>query len=34
MLITANGVEWMTKALPRKISEIEHFIARARREAR
>lgn len=32
--ITANGVEWMTKALPRKISEIEDFIARARRAAR
>jgi Xaa-Pro aminopeptidase len=34
MLITAKGVEWMTKALPRKISELEDFIARARREAR
>ena len=34
MLITGNGVEWMTKALPRKISELEDFIARARREAR
>jgi Xaa-Pro aminopeptidase len=34
MLVTADGVEWMTKALPRKISDIEDFIARARREAR
>ena len=34
MLVTTGEVEWMTKALPRKISEIEEFIARARREAR
>lgn len=34
MLVTATGVDWMTKALPRKISDIEDFIARARREAR
>lgn len=34
MLITANGVDWMTKALPRKVSDLEDFIARARREAR
>ncbi|HEV7473642.1 MAG TPA: aminopeptidase P N-terminal domain-containing protein [Pyrinomonadaceae bacterium] len=34
MLITADGVKWMTEALPRKISEIEDFIARGRREAR
>jgi Xaa-Pro aminopeptidase len=34
MLVTADGVEWMTNALPRKISDIEDFIARARREAR
>ncbi len=32
MLVTATGVEWLTKALPRKISDIEDFIARARRE--
>ncbi len=29
MLVTASGVEWMTKNLPRKISEIEAFMARA-----
>jgi Xaa-Pro aminopeptidase len=34
LLVTATGVEWMTRALPRKISDIEDFIARARREAR
>jgi Xaa-Pro aminopeptidase len=33
MLITPGGVKWMTEALPRKISEIENFIARGRREA-
>ena len=33
LLITAGGVKWMTEALPRKMSEIEAFIARARREA-
>src|SRR5439155_23627456 len=33
LVITPNGVKWMTEALPRKISEIEDFIARARREA-
>jgi Xaa-Pro aminopeptidase len=33
MLITPTGVKWMTEALPRKISEIEDFIARGRREA-
>ncbi|MFN2515084.1 MAG: aminopeptidase P family protein [Pyrinomonadaceae bacterium] len=34
MLVTSAGVKWMTEALPRKISDIETFIARARREAR
>ncbi len=34
LLVTADGVDWMTKALPRKISDIEQFIARARREAK
>ncbi len=29
MLITENGVEWMSKALPRKMDEIEYFIAKA-----
>jgi Xaa-Pro aminopeptidase len=33
MLVTADGVKWMTVALPRKMSEIEDFISRARREA-
>lgn len=33
LLITPNGVRWMTEALPRKMSEIEDFIARGRREA-
>ena len=29
MLVTANGTEWMTVNLPRKISDIEAFMARA-----
>jgi Xaa-Pro aminopeptidase len=33
LVITPNGVKWMTEALPRKIAEIEDFIARGRREA-
>jgi Xaa-Pro aminopeptidase len=33
LLITPNGVKWMTEALPRRISEIEEFIARGRRES-
>lgn len=32
MLVTNSGVEWMSKALPRKIAEIEAFIARASKE--
>jgi Xaa-Pro aminopeptidase len=32
LLVTNAGVEWMTKALPRKLTEIESFIARAARE--
>jgi Xaa-Pro aminopeptidase len=32
MLVTANGTEWMTKNLPRKISEIEAFMAQASKE--
>ena len=31
MVITADGVRWLTAALPRKIADIEAFIARARR---
>ncbi|MGH9929681.1 MAG: aminopeptidase P family protein [Pyrinomonadaceae bacterium] len=34
LVITPNGVKWMTEALPRRMSEIEDFIARGRREAR
>lgn len=30
MLVTADGTRWMTQALPRKISEIEEFIAKGR----
>jgi Xaa-Pro aminopeptidase len=33
LLITADGVRWMSEALPRKISEIEDFIAKARRQS-
>ena len=32
MLITPEGVKWMTAALPRSIADIEAFIAKARRE--
>ena len=31
MQVTADGVRWMTEALPRKVSDIEDFIAKARR---
>jgi len=34
LVITPDGVRWMTGALPRSITEIEAFIARARREQR
>ena len=34
MLVTPDGVKWMTEALPRKMSDIEAFIAKARAEAR
>jgi Xaa-Pro aminopeptidase len=33
LLITPTGVKWMTEALPRRMSEIEDFIARGRRES-
>jgi Xaa-Pro aminopeptidase len=33
MVITADGVRWMSDALPRRISEIEDFIAKARRQS-
>jgi Xaa-Pro aminopeptidase len=34
MVVTANGGEWMTKALPRSIADIEAFMARAPKEIR
>ncbi len=34
MVITPEGVRWMTAALPRKMSDIEAFIAKARQEQR
>ena len=34
LLITPEGVKWMTAALPRSIADIEAFIARARRAQR
>ncbi|HEY0765697.1 MAG TPA: aminopeptidase P family protein [Pyrinomonadaceae bacterium] len=33
MVITADGVRWMSAALPRKLSEIEDFISKARRQS-
>ena len=33
MLVTETGTRWMTAALPRKLKEIEAFMARARRVA-
>ena len=33
MLVTADGVRWMSEALPRKMSDIEDFIAKARRQS-
>ena len=32
LVITPDGVKWMTAALPRSIADIEAFIAKARRE--
>ena len=32
MLVTPDGVKWMTAALPRKIADIEAFIAKGRAE--
>ena len=34
MLVTANGAEWMTKALPRTIADVEAFMARAPKDLR
>ena len=33
MVVTADGVRWMSEALPRKISDIQDFIAKARRQS-
>lgn len=33
MLITETGVKWLSEALPRKIADIEEFIAKARRQS-
>jgi Xaa-Pro aminopeptidase len=33
LLITADGVRWMSEALPRRISDIEDFISKARRQS-
>jgi Xaa-Pro aminopeptidase len=33
LVITPEGVRWMTAALPRSIADVEAFIAKARREA-
>ncbi len=32
MLVTETGVEWMTKALPRSIADIEIFMAKASKD--
>lgn len=32
MLVTENGVEWMTKKIPRSIADIEAFMAKAPKE--
>lgn len=32
ILVTANGADWMTKNLPRKLSEVESFMAQASKE--
>ena len=34
LVITPDGVRWMTAALPRSIADIEAFIAKARRDMR
>jgi Xaa-Pro aminopeptidase len=33
MVVTPDGVKWMTEALPRKIADIEAFIAKGRAQA-
>jgi hypothetical protein len=32
MLVTETGVEWMTKALPREINQVQAFMERAKAE--
>ncbi|HVF31362.1 MAG TPA: aminopeptidase P family protein [Pyrinomonadaceae bacterium] len=32
MLVTATGVEWLTKDLPRKLEDVESFMAQASKE--
>jgi Xaa-Pro aminopeptidase len=32
MLVTETGVEWMTKALPREINQVQAFMEQARKE--
>jgi Xaa-Pro aminopeptidase len=34
MLVTPDGVKWLTEALPRKIADIEAFISKGRAEGR
>ncbi|HUE81446.1 MAG TPA: aminopeptidase P family protein [Pyrinomonadaceae bacterium] len=34
MLVTKDGVEWMSKALPRELSAVEEFLARSRANVR
>ena len=34
MVITADGVDWMTKDLPRTIEDVENFMAKASKEMR
>jgi Xaa-Pro aminopeptidase len=34
LVVTADGVKWMSEALPRRLSEVEDFIARARMESK
>jgi Xaa-Pro aminopeptidase len=34
LVITADGVKWLSEALPRKLSDVEDFITRARLESK
>ena len=33
IVVTPDGARWMSEALPRKLSDIEDFIAKARRQS-